>query len=125
MGDKGAASASFDRKCAPSRAPTTDTADYYQLSYGQLHESRKQRGYHGKDTKAVLRTSLAAMDEAGKNMDTSTSVQDKTPRSKGDTMDMGTEVDGNTEKPPRSEALEVAAAVDLEVVEGRTQWRNP
>ena len=50
VGDEGPASASFERKCAPSQAPVTDTTNYEQLSYGQSHELCKQRGYHKKDT---------------------------------------------------------------------------
>ena len=42
--DMGTASAVFGRIGAPSRAPTTDTANYDQMSYGQLRELREQRG---------------------------------------------------------------------------------
>ena len=40
-------------------------------------------------------------------------------------METGLAADGSTEKCPRSEALEIAFAVDLEVVKEHAQWRNP
>ena len=69
-GDKGAASASFDCKRAPSQASKADTANYDLLPHGQLHELRNQRGYQKKETKAAIWTRLAAMDAANnKNAD--------------------------------------------------------
>ena len=62
----GAASESFDCVCSPSQAPADDTANYDQLSFGQLHELGKQRGYHKEDTNAVHKIRLGAMDAAAK-----------------------------------------------------------
>ena len=42
MGDMRAAPASFDRKCVPSQVPTTDVANYDQLSCVELHVPCKQ-----------------------------------------------------------------------------------
>ena len=118
--DKGPASSSFDRNCAPSRAPATENSNYDQLSLGQLHELRKKRGYYKEDAKAALRSRLAAMDAASKKladgssneMDISTTVLGKRTRQMEDTMDTSTAVGGYTAKRPRSEALEIALVVD-------------
>ena len=40
-------------------------------------------------------------------------------------METGTAAEGTTGKRPRSEALEIALAVDLEVVKGHAQCWNP
>ena len=120
--DTGKTSASFDRDCAPSQAPVSDNANYAQLPYDELHELWKQRGYHKRDTKVVLRTRLEAMDAAAKrsaagssnDTDTPMTVLGKRPRATGGTMGMGTEVGGNnSEKRPRGAALEIALSVDL------------
>ena len=132
-GDKGPVSASFDRKCAASRAPATDTADYDQLSYGELHGLRTQRGYRKKDTKTAPRTRVAAADVAKKkhaggssrDMDTSMSALGERYRPMGDTMDTGEAADGNIEERQRGEALEIALAVALEVAKEHAQWWKP
>ena len=130
--DKDPLSASFGRKCAPFQAPVADTINYDQLSSGPSHELRKQRDYHKKDTRAVLRTRLAATDALDtenaerrpQDMDTSTSVLGKRTIQMEETVDTGTTGGGNTEKRPRSEALEIALAVDLEVAEEHALWWN-
>ena len=43
----------------------------------------------------------------------------------GDTMDASTAMNGNTEKRPKSEALEIELAADLEVVKVHAPCRNP
>ena len=58
VGDTGKPPASFDRNCAPYQAPIGANVNYDPLSYGQLRELRKRRGYYKKDTKAVLKTRL-------------------------------------------------------------------
>ena len=111
----------------------SDCANYGRLSYGQLHELFKQRGYYGKDTKAVLRTRLAAIDAADKkevegsssDIDTSTSVLGKRTRTLGGTMEIRTAVARNDEKRPRSEALELKLAGFLEAAKEHAQWWNP
>ena len=55
VAEKGPASSSLDRNCAPSQAPVAGTADYDELSYGHLHELCTQRSYHGLDTRVVIR----------------------------------------------------------------------
>ena len=133
VGDKGPAPSSFDRNCASPQAPVTDITNYDQLSRGQLHELRRQRGRHKKGTEPVLRTCLAAMDAASKktadgvsgDIYKSTTVLGKRARIMGDTMDAGTAVGGNTGNRPRSDALGVALAVDLKVVKEHAQWWNP
>ena len=47
-------------------------------------------------------------------METSTSGSGKRARTVGETMETGPAVDGETGKRQRSEALEIASAVDLE-----------
>ena len=141
---EGPASASLDRKCAPAQAPATDIANYFQLSFGQSHELRRQRGCE-EDAKAVLRTRLAAMDAAKKkrmggrsrDMDTSMSVLGARPRTMVETMDEGSALGGNSENCPgqgfsggripwpRRGALEIAASVDLKVAKRHARWRNP
>ena len=106
--DTGPALSSSDRSCAPSQFPVTDTANYEQLSYRQLHELCEQRGYQGKNTKAVLRTRLAAMDAARKkpadgglkDMDTPTMVLGRRTRTMEDTMDTSMAVGGYTDARP-------------------------
>ena len=82
VGKKEPASSSFDRNCASSQDPVADIANYDRLSYSQLREICRQRGYHKQDTEAALRPRLVAMDAASKktadggsnDMDTSTTV---------------------------------------------------
>ena len=117
----------------PHRAPAAESIEYDRISYGQLRELRGQRGQHKEDTKAVLRTRLAATDAAKKkfaegssqDMDTSLSVLGKGARPMGETMATRTAADGNADKSPRSEALGIAFAGDLEVQKEYAQWRNP
>ena len=52
-------------------------------------------------------------------METSTSVLGMRTRTMDETMDVGTAGHGNSERRPRSEALEIALAVVLEVVKVR------
>ena len=53
------------------------------------------------------------------------SVPGKLSRTTNGAMGMGPEVGGNTEKRPRSAALEIELAADLKVVKDPAQWRNP
>ena len=107
--------------------------DHDQLPYGQLRNLCEQRGNHKKETKAALRTRLVAMyatseepaDGGSNKMETSKTVLGKRTRTMGDTMDTSTAVAGYTEKRPRSGALEIALAVDLEVAKDNAQWWNP
>ena len=116
LGDAGKTSAFFGRNCILSQSTVRGNANYDQLSYGQLHELCKQRGYHKKDDKAVRRTRLEAMAAAANkakggssnDMDTSTSVLDKRARNLGDPTDIGTSVDGDTEKRARGGVRERA-----------------
>ena len=64
--DTGNTSASSDRKCAPSQAPERESANYGRPPYDQWHDLGKQRGYHKKDAKVVLKTRLEAMDAAAR-----------------------------------------------------------
>ena len=54
---------SFDRTCTQTQGPPTIRTDYDHLSYSDLHELCKQRGYARKDSKASLCTRLKKMDE--------------------------------------------------------------
>ena len=82
-----------------------------------------------KDSKAAIRTRLAAMDAANKknaggssnDMDNSTSVLDEKERTMGDAMGPTMATGENTEKRPRDGALEMALAPDLEVAEKHAQ----
>ena len=58
-------------------------------------------------------------------MDTSMSVLSKGTRTMEETIDTGTGVGGNTEKRPMCDALEIAFAVDVEVVKEHARWWNP
>ena len=62
LDDMGQNSGSFDRTCAPSQSPEFAITSYDHLPYGQLRKLRRQRGYHEKDSKAVLNTRLETMD---------------------------------------------------------------
>ena len=83
-----------------------------------------------KTSKAALRTRLAAMGAPnGKNvggrsddMDASTPVLGKRPRTMGETKETGIAAGGNSEKRPCSEALETAIAANLEAVRGHAHW---
>ena len=121
---------SFDRNCAPSQAPDGDYANYEQLSYGQLRELCRRRGYHKKNTKAAPNTRLEAMDAAtektkkgsSNHMDTSMTVLGKRSRTTEGSTETGTAADGKSGKRTRSAAVNIAFAVDLEVVTGHVQW---
>ena len=52
---------SFDKHCTPSRAPVANLGQYAHLSYDQMRERRKQRGYIRKDSKAEMKTHLAVV----------------------------------------------------------------
>ena len=81
----------------------------------------------------MLRTRLAAAGAANKenaggssrDMDAPMSVPGRGNRTIGDAMDVEAAVDGAIEERPRGEALQIALTVDLEVVIGHVQWRNP
>ena len=71
----------------------------------------------------MLRIQLAATDAenrenadgGSRDMDASTSVLGKRTRTMAETMDTGMAMGSNNGKRPRSEALEIASAADLEV----------
>ena len=133
QGDTGQVQASFDRHCAPSQTPAMGAANYDQSPYGQLHELRDQRIYHAKDTKAALRTRLAAVDAAKKrnaganksDADTSAPVLGKKNKTPMGATDTGEAPARNLEKRPRGDALEMASAADLEAAKEHAIWRNP
>ena len=60
-------SASFDSKCVPSQAPILEGSQYDHLTYDELHNLCKSRGYCKKDAKTALKTRLEAMDTVAKN----------------------------------------------------------
>ena len=60
--DSGQPSNSFDKQRAPSQALECVRGNYDNLSYYQIHNLCKDRGYHKKDAKAALKTRLEAMD---------------------------------------------------------------
>ena len=62
VNDTGNTSPSFDKQRAPSQAPERVSGNYDYLSYDQVRDLCKARGYHKKDAKAVLKTRLEAMD---------------------------------------------------------------
>ena len=45
MGDTGKTSVSLDQQCAPSQAPECVSGNYDHLSYGQIRDLCKSRGY--------------------------------------------------------------------------------
>ena len=85
MEDSGNISPSRDKQCAPSQAPECVSINYDHLSYEQIHDLRKARGYHKKDAKAALKTRSEAMGAVGRHpvkqtendMDTSSSILGK------------------------------------------------
>ena len=133
LGATGHSSESFNCKCAPSQAPRCESANYDHLSYDQLREPRKQRGYHKKDAKAALRTRLGAKDSVGRrategaanDMDTSSSVSGKRARNMNEPLASEPTQMGINGKRPRKHAPETALAVDMSVVQENAQWRNP
>ena len=54
---------SFDQTCAQTPGPPTIRTDYDHLSYRDLRDLRKQRGYARKDSKTSLCARLRKMDE--------------------------------------------------------------
>ena len=56
------------------------------------------------------------------DMDTSMDVLGERARITEESMDTGATKGGNIEKRPRGSALEIALAVDLEVVRKHAQW---
>ena len=60
--DPGQTSNSFDQQCAPSHALECVNGNYDNLSYDQIRNLCKDRGYHKKDAKAALKTRLEAVD---------------------------------------------------------------
>ena len=81
----------------------------------------------------MMRARLAAMDAAVKksvdggsnDVDTWTTVLGRRTRTMEDTADTSMAAGGCSEKRPRSEALEIALAVDLEVGKVYAQRWNP
>ena len=70
----------------------------------------------------------AKKENAGRStngIDAPTSALGKRSRTPVEAMDAGEAADGNIERRPRGEALEVALSTDLEVVKEHAQWRNP
>ena len=59
------------------------------------------------------------------DMDLQTSVSDKRARDLEEPLPPETTVEGNNEKRPRAEALEIAYQVDLDVVRKNAQWWSP
>ena len=55
---------SFNNKCALSQAPRANGAQNDELTLGQAHDQRSQRGCRKKESMAVLKTRLSAMDTA-------------------------------------------------------------
>ena len=52
----------FDGNCVPSQVPPVDRGRYANLSYDQVHELCRRRGYGRGDSKEVSNTRLASMD---------------------------------------------------------------
>ena len=59
------------------------------------------------------------------DMDLQTSVSDKRARDLEEPLPPEATVEGNNEKRPRAEALEIAYQVDLDVVRKNAQWWSP
>ena len=113
-------SASFDKKCAPSQAPIMEGSQYDHLTYDELHNLCKSRGYCKKDAKTALKTRLEAMDTVARNssqlqtdnMDTSYSVLGKRERPLSDShiAEMPTQL--SVGERSRGEALATTLVVD-------------
>ena len=52
---------SFDRTCAPSRAPRADGAQYWKLTWGRLHDQCSRQDNRINKSKAVSKTRLSTM----------------------------------------------------------------
>ena len=93
--DTGNSSASFGRKCASSQTPECEIVNHDHLSYDQLRNPCKLRGYNKKDAKVALNTRLEAMDAVArqpltsneKDMGTSPSVLGKMGSPHGGAID--------------------------------------
>ena len=98
-----------------------------------MHELCRQRGYHKKSAKAVLKTRLEAVDAvesrlpegATNDMDTSSSLSGKRARNTEDPLASEAPETGKNGKRPRGDALVAALAVDVSVAQAHAHWRNP
>ena len=131
--DHGQASNSFDQQCAPSQAPEGVRGNNGNLSYDQIHNLCKDRGYHKQDTKAALKTRLEAMDAVDRRlniqsenaMDTSSSVSGKRGRSMGEPSAVEQTQQWVEGKRSRGDVPAITMEVDLAVVQAHAQWWPP
>ena len=77
--DSGKPSNSFDKQRAPSQAPGCVGGNYDHLSYDQIHDTCKARGYQKQDAEAALKTRVEAMDEVERQLTTRTENDMDTP----------------------------------------------
>ena len=89
----------------PTQAAIGGNVNYDQLSYGQLRELCKQRGYHRKNSRAAPKARWEAMDAADRKtkegspneIDTSMTVLGKRSQNDEGAAETGTCMNGNTE----------------------------
>ena len=125
--------ASFDKQCAPSQAPTMEGSQYDHLTYDELHNLCKSRGYCKKDAKTVLKTRLEALDTVERNspqaqsgnMDTSFSALGKRARSRSVSHILETPTQVSVGKRVRVEpAASSMAALSHQMAEGSDEAVN-
>ena len=105
-------------------------SQYDHLTYDELHNLCKSRGYCKKDAKTVLETRLEAMDAAERNspqvqsgnMDTSFSALGKIARSRSVSQILDIPTQLSVGKRVRGEQTATNMAVDLAVVNTHAQW---
>ena len=131
--DSGKPSNSSDKQCAYSQAPECVSGNYDHLSYNQIRDICKARGYHKRDAKAALKTSLETMDEVERqltkrtqhDMDTSSSFSGKRDRSMVEQAAMEHNQQQVEGKRSRGDAPAITMEVDLAVAQAHAQWRSP
>ena len=70
---------SHDKKCEPSQAPSVDRAQYDETTWDRLPDQCSRRDFRRKDSKAVLKTRLTAMGDAGDKRDLKGSAPQDAP----------------------------------------------
>ena len=124
---------SIDKRRAPSQAPEGARGNFENLSYDQIHNLCKERGYHKKDAEAVSKTRLEATDAVERRlitqnentMDTSSSVFGKRDRFMVELSAVEPTQQQVEGKRSRGNVPAITTEVDLAAVQTHAQWWLP
>ena len=109
------------------------SGNYDNLSYDQIHNLCKDRGYHKKNAKVALKTRLGAMDAVDRQLikkkeneaDTSPSVFSKRDRSMAEQSSLEQNQQRVGGKRSRGDAPATTMEVDPAAAQAHAQWWSP